>query len=106
MGNFLHQLPLPIGWEVWGVAGAGLAAAFLAFFVGRRLTAGQPAVRVEKPAPPSSPQPDPFEIGSRSERRASPRRKGSSVEVELLPQDLSGPPATGWVHDRSMGGLG
>ncbi len=104
MENFLRQLSLPANWEVWRVAGAGMAAAFLAFFVGRRLFVKQPTVLPKAPEPP--PSPDPFEIGSRSEKRASPRRKGSSVEVELLTEGQAGPPMTGWVHDRSMGGLG
>jgi hypothetical protein len=104
MENFLKQLPLPPGWEVWGVAGAGVLVAFLAFFVGRRLFAGQSTVLPRRPAGP--PRPDPFEVGSRSEKRSAIRRKGSSVEVELLLEGQPGPPTTGWVQDRSVGGLG
>jgi PilZ domain len=105
MENFLKQLPLPPGWEVWGVAGAGVVAALLAFFVGRRLFAGQspPLLPKGRAGPP---RPDPFEVGSRSEKRAAFRRKGSSVEVELLLEGQPGPPTTGWVQDRSAGGLG
>jgi len=108
MENFLKQLPLPAGWEVWGVVGAGVVAAFLAFVVGRRLLAGQPTGQPPGlPRRPASPAPlDPFEIGSRSEKRSAVRRKGSSVEVELVLEGHPGPPTRGWVQDRSVGGLG
>src|SRR5215470_5896510 len=108
MENFLKQFPLPAGWEVWGAVGAGVVATFLAFVVGRRLFAGQPSGQptVLPRRPPSPSPPDPFEIGSRSEKRSAVRRKGSSVEVELVLAGQPGPPTRGWVQDRSVGGLG
>ena len=105
MPDFLQQLALPARWEVWGVAGAGVAVTFLAFFAVRRFLTAPPVVAVvERPAPP--PSPDPFEVGSQSEKRVAARRKGSSVEVQLLPEGGPGPAATGWVFDRSLSGLG
>jgi len=104
MADFLSQLRLPAGWELWGVAGAGVLAAFLAFFVGRRLGAAG-SVRPEERAL-GPPPPDPFEVGSRSEKRTALRRKGPSVEVQVCDEHLSRPPETGWVLDRSLGGLG
>jgi hypothetical protein len=109
MPDFLQQLSLPAGWEILGTAGAGVAAAFLAFFAARRFSSAAPVAGVEPtatPPPPPPPSPDPFEVGSQSEKRASARRKGSSVEVQLLPEGDTGPAATGWVFDRSLGGLG
>ncbi len=44
----------------------------------------------------------------REERRASPRRYGDPVEVHLRSYEYLDPPCgrTGWVRDRSAGGLG
>jgi hypothetical protein len=104
MADFLSGLSLPAGWEVCGVAAAGVLVAFLAFFVGRRLGAPGPVRPDDRPAGP--PPPDPFEVGSRTEKRAAVRRKGSSVEVLICDENLSQPPDAGWVLDRSLGGLG
>src|SRR3954469_8029902 len=104
MADFLSKIALPAGWEVWGVAVAGMTVALLAFFVGRRLVAGRSGPPDDRPMGP--PPPDPFEVGSLSEKRAALRRKGSSVEVQICDENLTQPPATGWVLDRSLGGLG
>ncbi len=104
MARFLPDLALPSGWEVWGVAVAGLFVAGLSFVVGRRLLVRAPAPAVE--APPAGPALDPFEVGSHSEKRAALRRKGSSVEVHFSDEKLARAPCFAWVTDRSLGGLG
>jgi len=48
---------------------------------------------------------DPFVHGSTSERRTSLRRKGTQVEVGLRDVDGRSELGTGWVIDRSMGGI-
>lgn len=48
---------------------------------------------------------DPFAQGGTSERRTSLRRKGTLVEVQLRDAAARTDLGTGWVTDRSMGGL-
>jgi hypothetical protein len=48
---------------------------------------------------------DPFVQGGTSERRTSLRRKGTLVEVQLRDAEARADLGTGWVTDRSMGGL-
>lgn len=104
MANLLKAVELPAGWEQWGVAGAGMVVAGLAFVVGRRLLTARPAAVpvVEKTAP----APDPFLAGSATEKRVAARRKGATLEVWFTDEEQSGPPDSAWVVDRSLGGLG
>ncbi len=49
---------------------------------------------------------DPYMHGSFSDRRSSPRRRGSPVSVLIADADASVHPVRGWVVDRSAHGLG
>ena len=49
---------------------------------------------------------DPFEYGSRQERRSALRRRGTLIEVVLRDADARCDLGGGWVFDRSVGGLG
>jgi hypothetical protein len=62
--------------------------------------------RHPRPGQEKAPRPDPFERGSASERRRSPRRQGNPVPVEVSDTGVRVEPAQGWAFDRSMGGLG
>ena len=70
----------------WTVPALGLAAAGVAFAVGWRFLAPRPAE-----PPPRPTNPDEALCGVNRDRRAAPRRKGNSVEVELVPPRGGGP---------------
>ena len=103
MANLLNGVELPADWEQWGIAGAGVAVAGLAFVVGRRMLTGRPAAPL--PQETQTPAHDPFESGSTSEKRVAARRKGATLEVLIADEQQSQPPHEGWVVDRSLGGL-
>jgi hypothetical protein len=84
----------------WLVPAIGGSACAVAFLVGWRLLAGRSD---PGPAAAECPLDDSFLKGVTQERRAMPRRKGNTVEVEL--RDGDGQVFGGWVHDRSGGGL-
>jgi PilZ domain len=48
---------------------------------------------------------DPFEHGSAAESRKSFRRIGNPVEVQIVDREKEGPPFTGYVINRSVGGV-
>jgi PilZ domain len=82
-------------WVVPLVGGVGFIAAVL---LGRRLIAPRPAE-----APADVPLEN-FLGGVTQDRRALPRRKGNTVEVQLS-DGSERPPVNGCVIDRSQGGL-
>ncbi len=83
-------------------AAVGLLATGLAFAAGRLLLT--PAAR--KPEAAVSPDfVDPFSNQSPSERRIAHRRGGNPVELDLIDPDNGTPASTGYVVDRSIGGL-
>jgi hypothetical protein len=102
--NLLSAVELPAGWEQWGIAGAGLAVAGLAFVVGRRLLTPRPVAA--SPVENTAPAPDPFIEGSASEKRVAARRKGACLDVWLTNEQQGGSPQSARVADRSLGGLG
>jgi len=57
------------------------------------------------PPPPPKPDCDPFTYGSATESRKSLRRGGNPVEIYIARMEDKENPLTGWVVDRSMGGL-
>ncbi len=86
--------------DYWLVPVVGVAACGLAYLLGRRFFAGRPAA----PATPDDGLDPSFLQGVTQERRATPRRRGNLVEVQLV--DGDGTSLRGWVVDRSQGGLG
>src|SRR5262245_53311287 len=63
--------------------------------------------RPAEPTPPrAGPAADPFLEGAPRERRAAPRHAGATVRVLIAAGDSRAVPETGWVFDRSLGGLG
>jgi hypothetical protein len=83
----------------WSVPIMGGACFLFAVLLGRRLLAGRPAA----PPPAKEVELKSFLDGVTQDRRAAPRRKGNTVEVQLSRDD--GPPIRGIVIDRSQGGL-
>jgi hypothetical protein len=83
---------------VWAVPLVGGACFFVAVLFGRRLFSGRPAEPVGEEVPLTG-----FLDGVTQDRRAAPRRRGNTVEVQLSLNE--GPPIRGFVIDRSQGGL-
>jgi len=87
--------------DYWLAPVAGLAVCGLAFLLGWRFLAGRPGKR-------SAESDDDFDAtflkGVTQERRSAPRRRGNTVEVQLVAAD--GKTWVGWILDRSQGGLG
>ncbi len=90
----------------WPVLLIGFGTAGLAFVVGwttlRRRGAATAAAAT---AVPSKPGGDPFTDGPANDRRSSTRRGGHPVTVQLADPDEKAPAQSGWVVDRSVGGL-
>ena len=84
--------------HTWAVSLMGAAAALLAFFLGRRLLvpARRPAGQGEGALSEN------FLAGVVTDRRATPRRPGNAVAIDL--QDGTAL-LEGWVRNRSLGGL-
>jgi hypothetical protein len=84
----------------------GISAAMaLAFLVIARVLIGSRS----PPAPSAdvdAPEYDPFAQGTLTERRQSVRRAGNPVDVFYALPDNKDRPLTGWIFDRSVGGLG
>jgi hypothetical protein len=53
----------------------------------------------------SEPVQDPYALGSLSEQRLAPRRTGNAIGLLLRDPEGKGPERSGWVLDRSVGGL-
>jgi PilZ domain len=92
----------PPSWQTCAIPAAGLLAALLSLFVGRFLLARS---RTRQKQAAHGPAHDPFDHGSVTERRGTPRRKGNAVEVLITDAEAAGEPVRAWVVDRSMGGL-
>jgi hypothetical protein len=95
------SLPPLLAWALartWTVALLGGVAALLAFLLVRRLL-----VPTRPAAGPESDLAENFLAGILTDRRATPRRPGNAVGVDL--QDESGHALEGWVLNRSLGGL-
>lgn len=99
----------PTRWDLWLIAGAGLAGMCLVLLLGRTAFASPQAAPAPAPAPvPPTETPvdhDPFLEGSAAERRASLRRRGRLIRVLIATADASATLAEGLVIDRSTGGL-
>ena len=91
-------------WQTWVVPLAGLLSTCATLLAGKALLRRRRAL-----APPQAKEaktaPDPFEVGSATERRISLRRSGRLIEVYISDQERKLEPVKGWVMDRSMGGL-
>jgi hypothetical protein len=89
----------------WTIPVLGVAVALLSFLGIRLFVGAKPRTDVLLPKAPASGPVDPFLEGSQRERRIAPRRGGGQVDVELADPDEVLPPMSGWVVDRSVGGL-
>jgi hypothetical protein len=85
----------------WAIPVMGVAAAGLAFALGRRFLAPRKA---RAAAPAGAPVDTTFLRDVAVERRQAPRRQGNNVEV-YLSEGPDGVPWHGWVANRSVGGL-
>lgn len=95
----LEWLPDWAASGIWLVPAAGAMGCFLAWLVGRRLVV-EPA---EAPREPEGTGQE-FLQGVTLDRRCAPRRKGNTIELQVLP-DGAEQPLSAWVLDRSIGGL-
>jgi hypothetical protein len=86
--------------DAWMIPAIGGLVCLLAFVFGWRFLVARPKKNEVQPS-------GLFDItfqGVTRERRASPRRNGNTVEVELV-RGLDEEPMRGWVVNRSIGGL-
>jgi hypothetical protein len=88
----------------WVIPTAGVAAAAVAFAVGRSLVRVRPR---QQPAAERStnPRTDPYVEGGQTEQRAALRRTGHAIGVQIRDPKGQGAEQSGWVVDRSVGGL-
>ena len=91
-------------WDIWVLAGVGLAGVICVLMLSRTMFGGRQAPTLPAAAETAQePASDPFLEGSKSERRVSLRRRGRYVQVSVAgPHDIV---SDGWVVDRSTGGL-
>lgn len=101
--------------ERWIGPAAGLAAALVVFLIGMLVVGWRR--RAARALPPVSPLPtsksktgvpstdDIFTQGSKSERRNAMRRGGNPIAVLISDAEAHANPTTGYVLDRSTGGL-
>ena len=102
----------------WIGPAAGLAATLMVFLIGWLVVSWRRRKdRTLSPMPPAPPMPtsksktgvpsadDIFAQGSKSERRNSLRRTGNPIAVHISDADARSKPTTGYVLDRSTGGL-
>jgi hypothetical protein len=86
-----------------------MVATLLAFAAGRHLLlrASGPSDSTGKPAATDGKDGhvDPFIVPPSNERRHALRRGGNAIEVDLLDPDGAQPSISGWVVNRSVGGL-
>jgi hypothetical protein len=87
----------PAAPQTWALLGLGVAVTTLIFLAG-----WQVRVRASRRRRAARPPQDDLPA-SHSDRRATPRRRGNPVEVELSAGAAGTRPA--WVVDRSYGGL-
>jgi hypothetical protein len=85
----------------WAVPIVGLAACGLAWYVGKRFLGPEPDD--VPPVVPEGADKD-FLKGITRDRRCAPRRKGNTIELQILLGEEE-KPLTAWVLDRSIGGL-
>src|SRR5262245_25857701 len=86
----------------WQMSIIGVASTALALMLGRALLG-------EKKQPGGSAdgsEHDPFLRGSKMEKRIASRRRGNMIEVLVAEGETVANPWSGWVLDRSTGGLG
>lgn len=81
----------------------GCLVSLVGFLIFTKTRGARPLPPAGKPA--RAQRRDPFVQGSTNERRTSLRRKGTLVEVQLRDASARADLGTGWVTDRSMGGL-
>lgn len=86
---------------LWIVPVVGGVVCGIAYLVGRRMLVAAPAPKLTEEA--LMPGGVVYEGVSR-DRRAAPRRKGNTVEVQINIKEDE-PITRGWVLDRSIGGL-
>ncbi len=105
MGNF-HLTDLgDLLSGAWPVLLIGLGTAGLAFMVGWTTRRRRGVAPAAAPAGAATPSGDPFVTGPANDRRSSVRRGGHPVTVLLADPEEKAPPQSGWVVDRSVGGL-
>src|SRR5207249_5377654 len=93
----------------WMTPVMGGLAGLLTFVAGRRFFS-QSSARLSNAAAngeasEAGPTVDPFVNGPPSERRLAVRRAGNAIEVDLLEQEGDVTVVSGWVVNRSLGGL-
>jgi len=96
MDQLLKTLP-PFCQQHWAMLAIGLGVGALAFLVGRTVLRGDSSKKGSL---------DNLDLQNASDRRADLRRKGNPIDVDLSDPRGRIEPFSGWVWDRSRGGLG
>lgn len=94
----LMAWPPDANWVIPVISGVAFSTAFL---VGWRFLLARPSPIDLEPTGEVDAR---FLQGLTRERRATPRRSGNAVEVDLV-DDSNGTPLIAWVQDRSIGGI-
>ncbi len=105
MGNFHLTDLMDLLSGAWPVLLIGLGTAGLAFMVGWTTLRRRGATTATAPGAALAPGADPFLTGPANDRRSSTRRGGHPVTVQLADPDEKASAQSGWVVDRSVGGL-
>jgi hypothetical protein len=102
LAEFLEQFELGENVQ-WLAPAAGVAVALVVLLISRLVSGRRKTRETETSAPVE--ERDPFVHGGSSERRAALRRGGNPVAVLISDAETRAKPSTGWVIDRSTGGL-
>jgi len=95
----------PSAWAPWAAPAAGVLAAGIVFFVGWLIVGQRRARRKMPTVVRESTEVDPFVQASPRDRRSALRRGGNPVAILISDAEARAKPSSGWVIDRSTGGL-
>lgn len=103
LANQTSTLNLPFG-DYAVPAACGIVAAGAAVFLFKLFSPSSPAPTLRRGS--DEKEFDPYIMGSPEEKRQTYRRGGTQIEVYFSTADKKVKGPTGWVFDRSSGGLG
>jgi hypothetical protein len=95
-----------VAWQTeWVIPAAGVATAVVALGVGRSIVRGRRRSQQTDDVATKNLLTDPYFHGSLTEQREAARRAGNSVGIQVRDPEEKGPEQSGWVVDRSVGGI-
>lgn len=99
LGSISFDLDLT-RWELWSIPVAGFICTGLVLIGGRWLLARR------QPEPEAQPDPlNPYVSLASPKRRQTPRGRGAPSRILILDKTKTAEPFSGWVINRSIGGL-